>query len=485
MTAARTDSLPGAFLASLGAVLVAASSFWQTATAQEPVPDPERGVVRLAIVGPEAWSDELNRYAASRPPGVRCRVITLESITSRGLAGDEAEQVKRALHEAFCQEGLTHALLVGDADIFPVRFMMLDRNTTAAFDTAFYPSDLYYADLLRADGTFEDWNARRDGHHADYFGEVHGEHNKDCAINQDRIHYLPEIAVGRWPVGGLDELRAVIDKSLAFERQSAAGHAGRGKVLLVAVDGWVDCRQQLVDMGRRLPAPWIPVEHIYGWPADGPAATDGAAVVGRLNEGVAIVAHAGHGYPGGWDRSMGTGDLGGLINGTALPVVISAGCSTAAFATLPPYEPYVDHRGAEHAGTNAGEVFTAPPPPPACLQPARLDVGSFGEQMLLHPGSGAVAYIGCNTGSQPCALTLVDGFLRAVADHPGGTIGDCWNGAIRHYWEGERLGELQPDAGWYPPSIFFQGMKFMLFGDPSLRLPPADGMRQGGSGSLP
>lgn len=27
-----------------------------------------------------------------------------------------------------------------------------------------------------------------------------------------------------------------------------------------------------------------------------------------------------------------------------------------------------------------------------------------------------------------------------------------------------------PTAGWYPPSIFFQGMKFMLFGDPSLDL---------------
>jgi len=31
--------------------------------------------------------------------------------------------------------------------------------------------------------------------------------------------------------------------------------------------------------------------------------------------------------------------------------------------------------------------------------------------------------------------------------------------------------ELAPTSSWYPPSIFFQGMKFMLFGDPTLPLP--------------
>jgi len=41
--------------------------------------------------------------------------------------------------------------------------MVLDRVTSAAFDTAFYPSDLYYADIARKDGSFEDWNGRKDG----------------------------------------------------------------------------------------------------------------------------------------------------------------------------------------------------------------------------------------------------------------------------------------------------------------------------------
>jgi len=57
----------------------------------------------------------------------------------------------------------------------------------------------------------------------------------------------------------------------------------------------------------------------------------------------------------------------------------------------------------------------------------------------------------------------------AAAKEP--RLGDCWCGAIRHYYEKEHLATLEPNADWYPPSIFFQGMKFMVFGDPSLRLP--------------
>jgi hypothetical protein len=50
-------------------------------------------------------------------------------------------------------------------------------------------------------------------------------------------------------------------------------------------------------------------------------------------------------------------------------------------------------------------------------------------------------------------------------------LGDCWVGAVRYYYDKEKLATLKPNADWYPPSIFFQGMKYMLFGDPSLQLP--------------
>lgn len=35
--------------------------------------------------------------------------------------------------------------------------MCLDRITPEACDDSFYPCDLYYADLAKSDGAFDDW----------------------------------------------------------------------------------------------------------------------------------------------------------------------------------------------------------------------------------------------------------------------------------------------------------------------------------------
>ena len=61
--------------------------------------------------------------------------------------------------------------------------------------------------MAKEDGSFDDWNAKKDGFHARYFGEVRGEKNKNDAINYDAIHYRPELAVGRWPVNTPEEVR--------------------------------------------------------------------------------------------------------------------------------------------------------------------------------------------------------------------------------------------------------------------------------------
>ena len=51
-----------------------------------------------------------------------------------------------------------------------------------------------------------------------------------------------------------------------------------------------------------------------------------------------------------------------------------------------------------------------------------------------------------------------------------------------HYragYDSQGLATLKPNADWYPPSIFFQGMKFMMFGDPTIVIP---GSVAGGAG---
>ncbi len=421
----------------------------------------------LVVIGPRKLLEPLGPFIAARSSSLPTVAVPLETVLATQDGADTPEKVKRFLYGRW-QKGARFALLVGDADQFPVRYMVLDRVTREAFDTAFYPSDLYYADVARADGSFDDWNGRREGHHAFYFGEVRGEKHKDDPINYDGMDLRPDIAVGRWPVSDPQEALRLAEKTLACEE--ALRRPGGRRAAFFCVDGWIDARAALDGVARRLPSAWTVERRFFGG-APGDPAPDEKELVRLVNEGVGFVAHAGHGHDLGWEKCLTAAGVARLRNRDRLPILMSVGCSTARFATLPPYEPYTDIDGQEHAGTNHGEVFTAAPPPPLCFQRGSHNPRGLGEELLRAGPNGAAAYIGCNTGSQPCALTLLDGLVRGMAAKGPRRLGDAWNAALVHYVEAEKLASLRPTESWYPASIFFQGMKFMLFGDPALPIP--------------
>lgn len=387
----------------------------------------------FVVVAPESFHDALAGYRD------RAEIVALETVLKTDGA-DDPERLKRWLYDRWTRDKIRYVLLVGDADVMPVRYMVLDRVTAPAFDTAFYPCDLYYADLARDDGSFDDWNANGNA----YYGEVRGEKHKADAINFDAVSYKPELALGRWPVSTAEEVARVAAKTLAHEPSTRAA--------FVHIDGWVDARKRLDAMADALG--WETTK-LYGAKEDD--------VVAAINDGAGLVVHSGHGSDDSWAECFSTRSIARLKRA---PILMSAGCSTARLATLPPYEAYADVDGAEHRGTNAGEVFDAPPPPPAPYQRGAHNPTGLGERLLRE--GGAVAYIGCNTGSQPCGVTLVEGFVRSKAE----TVGDRWADAVIYYVDAEKLMDLKPTDDWYPPSIFFQGMKFMLFGDPTVRVVP-------------
>ncbi len=420
---------------------------------------------RFLVVAPKAFHPALAEYVSFKQTRLPTELVSLEEVLERSPGVDDPEKLKRYLYERWHGKGLGYVLLVGDVDVLPVRFMVLDRVTPAACDYAFYPSDLYYADLAKRDGSFDDWNARKEDFHSGYFGEVRGEKNKEDPINLDQVDYRPEIALGRWPVSTPAEAGLVAAKTIKYEKGVLAPQTNSPRAAFLAVGGWVDSRPLLNSLAGTLTNGWTVQKRFYA--DEGSTPPDHVQVRRLLNEGLRLLVHTGHGQPDAWEQCFSTRDLDGITNSGCLPIIISAGCSTAYFAPLPPYGAYVDMHGQEHAGTDNHEVFQAPPPPPSPYQRGRFNPTGLGEQLLKRGPNGAVAYIGCNTGSQPCALTLVKGFVLAVASHRA-RLGDCWATALSFYYDEERLATLKPNNDWYPPSIFFQGMKFMLFGDPTI-----------------
>jgi hypothetical protein len=427
---------------------------------------------RLIVIAPKRFHPALEDFIKFKKRLLPTELVALETVLKSSSGVDDPEKVKRYLYQEWRRHHVGYALLVGDAEVFPVRYMVLDRVTPAAFDYAFYPSDLYYADLAKPDGSFDDWNVARTGFHAGYFGEVRGEKNKTDPINYDAIDYRPEIAVGRWPVNSVEDLQRVAAKSMRYENQRIGLSATNDqRVVWMGVGGWVDCRSMLDKLASIMPTGWTSEKRYYKDGHDyGTLPPTHAELLKLLNEGVGMVCHTGHGQDMGWDQCFDAKDLSVITNADHLPVMISIGCSTARFATLPPYEPYVDVDGKTHEGSDHGEVFTSSPTPPACYQKGRYNPPGLGKQLLRAGDNGAVAYIGCNTGAQPCALTLLEGFITALSKQSQPRLGDCWSQALSFYYDNEHLATIQPTADWYPASIFFQGMKFMLYGDPSLAM---------------
>ena len=62
--------------------------------------------------------------------------------------------------------------------------------------------------------------------------------------------------------------------------------------------------------------------------------------------------------------------------------------------------------------------------------------------MVREGKAGAVAYIGCNTGGQPCGITLLEGFVQTLHTLEKPTLGDCWAGVVTRYYDAEHLETL-------------------------------------------
>ncbi|HMP78273.1 MAG TPA: C25 family cysteine peptidase [Pirellulaceae bacterium] len=434
--------------------------------------------VQLTIIVPREWKSELEEYVVRRGDDIRGIVVAWEDLNESQSGADEPERIKRFLYEQWGQGQVDHVLLVGDASQCPVRYMVLDRVTPAAFDYAFYASDLYYADLAKQDRSFEDWNGTKDDFHGQYYGEVRGEKNKHDPINFDQIDYLPEIGVGRWPVSNRDQLQIILEKSLEHQGRQEVTEPGAVETpnaALIAVGGWIDSRPHLDRIGQSLTGWRIEKRYFSDTQRDDgtqpPNAAEVAALFGLRQ---AVLFHAGHGHPDHWHDCISLRRLMRVETRGQWPIVLSAGCSTSVFAPQAPYEAYMDIHGVHHAGTNSGESFDRPPPAIAPLQPSELTYRSLGTELVVGTPHGAIAYFGCATGSQPCAMTLLEGFASALNSNPHHSqeirLGDAYRQMIAHYVEAEGLEKLEPTGSWYPPSIFFQGMKFILFGDPTIRI---------------
>jgi hypothetical protein len=356
-------------------------------------------------------------------------------------------------------------LLVGDSDTFPVRYTKTDRADEKACNTAFYPTDLYYSCLYKRDGSFDNWDGSGNG----YYGELHGETHSG-SINIDLVNLVPTVAVGRVPASSVEEVNCFVQKTIRYESQAYGANWAKNALLMATHDWIADaCRVQERIAQDFLEGYDSTILSSAGSPCTGAGNLNATAVTEAFNRGVGLVGYIGHGspdslaIPSGW---WGINNITQLTNTNHLPIMCAAGCDTAVFATLPPYRPYVDVNGVNHLGTLGGESFTAPPPQPACLQHSNDPDNDLATGLMVRTHAGVVAYLGGVTGMQ--MYEPLEYFFQGIRSSV--TVGEAWQWLVRHFYEVQGSPGTLDRPDWFAVARVHQPWKFMLFGDPSLRI---------------
>ena len=427
---------------------------------------------------------------------IRTRIYSWQDLAQRfdSQGRDVPERLKKAIASFRQSCGIRYVMLVGDADRFPVRYCMVYDPTH--WGHGYVPADLYYADLYKTDGTFDDWDGDGDG----IFGEMQagtwtlGATLAD--INLDGMDLYPDVAVGRIPASSPAEVTTYVNKVIQYEFAAYAASWFREALMVVpgyqADDGkyheYPGSWSAKQDVTAHLAAAGMTVTRLYdgridGLPAglgdaDPTAATIGAAI----DDGVGFVNFSGHGNRTTWGPYQAS-DVSALTNAGMLPVVFAGACSTAQFHFA---DTFLDAQGGTFTRSvqcpsfnGANRCWPVNPsaarsPEPAAVQRnngTSYDVDSMAEQFLVKSDAGAIAYIGAYTGTQT-GSQILDRYLfegyRFSLKPPA--LGYLWNYAVRRYIDNDFHIDFATSSDWVPHAMFHHIQKYMLFGDPSLRV---------------
>ena len=449
----------------------------------------------VLIIAHQDFLDPLKVLADRKmKSGVAAGLVSWQDLDREYEGWDAPERIKRGIASWHERYGVKYVMLVGDSDKFPVRYTMTDRLANDLRKVsgygAYYACDLYYADLYRQDGSFDNWDYN--GNHL--YGELHGEYYTASNMNIDRIDMIPDVAVGRLPASSQEEVANYVEKVASYEASVSSPTGDRFKSALFIITNApddnldeiaIDAKESIAkDLDKKISGfSTSLLVRLYDRAINATARrlSDGdpteTSIVTVIQDGVGAINVGGHGSEDSWGVNAFTTKNALTLRNKLLPFVFNTGCGTAQFAVQPPYEPYIDVNGVAHKGINEGELWPESHtlPPPATLQTDTHD--AFPEHMLVNNAPyGAIAYIGCVTGSQAWARYLDEFFFKAYSE--GARLGDMWKLMVSEYCSkvpgigpiGRGEAVRKSGGEWFPVAGYHQPMKFMFFGDPSLKI---------------
>jgi hypothetical protein len=272
--------------------------------------------IDLLIITHEDFVSECERLSSwKNSTGMKSAVVTWQNLVDSYAGSDFPERIKRGIADWYSSRGVRYVLLMGDADMLPVRYIAMDWNVHTpepdklnASDFVYSVSDLYYADLFNSAEDFDDWDYDKNG----LYGELWGAWKMTDLgpINYDRLDMVPDVAVGRVPASTIEEVKNYVDKVISYETHATKESDWLLQALLVA-DGVHELGQY--DLSTEVEAKLTPfgftTKELYDVdisnpPRPFPDRPDSTKITKELNKGKGYVNFAGHGNPS-WLPSFG------------------------------------------------------------------------------------------------------------------------------------------------------------------------------------
>ena len=214
-------------------------------------------VYDMVIIAPSIFSDTLNQLVDHKNQfGVTTFLKTTEDIYNEFTGVDKPEKIKRFIEDSIEKNNIKYVLLVGGLTSklwanpkehtnygsvgwhLPVRYHNFWDNPEhpLSFEKIHDPgviSDLYYADVYKEGGVFNDWDPNGDGIIAAWGREAEGIEN-DTGLDMD-----PDIICSRLACRNVKEVRNVVNKIINYE-STKADDSWFKRVITISGDGFMD-----------------------------------------------------------------------------------------------------------------------------------------------------------------------------------------------------------------------------------------------------
>ncbi len=279
----------------------------------------------LIIIAPSQFSQAISPLVQHKNSyHINTYLKTTEEIYAQYSGRDHQEQIKYFIYDAVKNQGVKYVLLMGSIDLVPMR-----KASVRVYHDDDILTDLYYADVFNADGSFSSWDTNNNDRFSEY--------DWDNGL-KDTVDLYPDVHVGRFPCKNTDEVSVIVDKIINYESTSAQ-EPWYKRMLLIAGDTFPD---HGVIEGELVTS--IIGEHMqqYGfelvklWTSLGTFRP--LTINKEINKGAGFISYSGHGYEQGFGTSPPDVEqrieyfspyLYGLFNGYKLPVIFWDACSTA------------------------------------------------------------------------------------------------------------------------------------------------------------